>query len=82
MQLQSDPQLFDRANVVRSDAHSVSVPRTSDVVPFVVPLVTHANHTCTATFTTQYVRVPSDLITGSTDTRELGVHFLHFLYLR
>jgi hypothetical protein len=81
VQLQSDPQLFDQANVVRSGKHSVAVPPTSDVVPFVVPLVAHRNHTCTATFTTQYVRVPADLITGSTDTRRLGVHFLRFLYL-
>jgi hypothetical protein len=81
VQLQSDPELFDQANLVRSGRRAISVPRTSDVVTFLVPLVLHANRTCTATFTVRDVRVPADLVTGSTDTRPLGVHFLHFYYL-
>jgi hypothetical protein len=32
-------------------------------------------------FTTKTVRVPAEVVAGSTDTRPLGVHFLHFAYL-
>jgi hypothetical protein len=81
VQLQSDPELFDSPNIISSGLHRISVAPTSDVVPFTVPLVHHANDTCTADFTAQQVRVPAKVVPGSTDTRELGVHFIHFFYL-
>jgi hypothetical protein len=50
-------------------------------VPFVVPLERSPNGTCVVRFTTKTVRVPARVHPGSTDTRELGVHFLRFNYL-
>jgi hypothetical protein len=81
VQLQSDPQLFDAPNVIRSGPHTITVQPTSDVATFLAPLVVHPNHTCTADFTVEKVRVPAKVMPGSTDKRALGVHFLHFFYL-
>ncbi len=82
VQLQSDPQLFaGTTQVVRAGAQSIKLAPSSNVVPFLVPLVQHPNGTCTAEFTVATVRVPAKVEPGSTDTRPLGVHFLHFFYL-
>jgi hypothetical protein len=82
VQLQSDPQLFaDTTQEVRSGNQSITLAPSSTVRPFLVPLVHHANDTCTADFTVAQLRVPAKIEAGSTDTRPLGVHFLHFFYL-
>jgi hypothetical protein len=85
VQLQSDPSLFDAPQVVTARAggvtRSISVPPTSDPQQWIVPLAKLRNGTCVVDFTTKTVRVPAEVQAGSTDTRPLGVHFVHFGYL-
>jgi hypothetical protein len=85
VQLQSDPSLFDAPQVVTARAggvtRSISVPPTSDPQQWIVPLAKLPNGTCVVDFTTKTVRVPAEVQAGSTDTRPLGVHFIHFGYL-
>jgi hypothetical protein len=85
VQLQSDPSLFDAPQIVTARAggmtRSISVPPTSDPQQWIVPLAKLPNGTCVVDFTTKTVRVPAEVVAGSTDTRPLGVHFLHFAYL-
>jgi hypothetical protein len=81
VQLQSDPQLYPDTQQVRSGKQTIDLAPSSNVVSFLVPLVHHANDTCTADFTVAKVRVPAKVEPGSTDKRRLGARFLHFFYL-
>jgi hypothetical protein len=82
VQLQSDPQLFaGTTQRVQSGSHVIELAPSSRVVPFLVPLVHRSGNTCVAQFTVSQIRVPAETVSGSTDTRPLGVHFLHFYYL-
>lgn len=83
--LQNDPALFPNGQVVTASSGGQVVATTSlsadaDPKRFVVPL-TSVNGTCTALFTMRTTRVPAKVEPGSTDTRELGAHFLAFEYL-
>jgi 4-amino-4-deoxy-L-arabinose transferase-like glycosyltransferase len=86
LSVQSDPALFtgDQVITASSGGHTVgstTLPPTATPKRFLVPLRRSANGTCTAVFTMKTVRVPAQVEPPSTDTRELGAHFLVFDYL-
>ncbi|HEX5449580.1 MAG TPA: glycosyltransferase family 39 protein [Gaiellaceae bacterium] len=83
--VQNDPALFPDGQVVTASSGgqvvaTTSLPASTDPKRFVVPL-TSVNGTCTALFTMRTTRVPAKVEPGSTDTRQLGAHFLAFEYL-
>jgi hypothetical protein len=83
VELQSDANLFSRANRVVASSGGVrvgaaSVP-TAGTVSMRVPLRAQAGE-CVAVFRVAHVAVPAEVARGSTDTRALGVHFLSFRY--
>jgi len=80
--LQSDPHLFTRDQVVTATAGG-RVLGLRRVPPsgerrLTVPLRPAADHVCRVTFTSAHLLSPAAVVAGNTDTRSLGVRFLHF----
>jgi hypothetical protein len=83
--LQNDPALFPNGQTVtaRSGGQvvaSTNLPADTNPKRFVVPLAA-TKGSCTAVFVMRSTKVPSEVEPGSTDTRQLGAHFLAFEYL-
>ena len=80
---QSDPKLFTRPQVVVASEAGRRVGRISvapDAEPTLnVPLAARGG-TCSVRFQVAYTRVPARVQPGSSDERQLGVHFVSFSY--
>ena len=80
--LAGDAQLHPRGNRVSSGGRSVRVPPPpSPPVTLTVPLRARGG-ACSARFTVTPTAVPAESVAGSSDERELGVHFVGFGYER
>jgi hypothetical protein len=84
--LQSDPHLFHRSQIVvaRSSGHIVRAivdPRAKPAT-LEVPLARGPGGVCRVRFAVTPTAVPARIQRGSKDTRVLGVHFLAFRYVR
>jgi hypothetical protein len=83
----SDPSLFRRGQALRARVRtddgltetSTVVPSTGDRVALLTP-VTPRNGVCSVELTVAPTAVPSEVLEGSTDDRELGLHFDAFAY--
>ncbi len=86
MTVHGDPSLFTQAQVLRANRVGgagvdaiARVPPTGERVS--VPIrVEPSGATCTVDYAVTPTANPSDVIPGSTDDRELGVHFDAFLW--
>jgi hypothetical protein len=74
----SDPQLFSTPQTVRAGGRSVTFD-PSEAASLTVPLRPR-NGVCRVVFTVSPTAVPALVLKGSSDTRELGAHFLAFRY--
>jgi hypothetical protein len=86
VELGSDPQLFDRPQLVEARERGRVVGRAR-VAPtgttlLRVPLLPSADGSCTVSFTVPRTRVPARVQPGATDTRALGARFVGFHLLR
>jgi hypothetical protein len=84
VRLGTDSHLFSGNQVVTASENgrvvgSITVSPT-DQPTLGVPLDTDARGECTVVFTTETVRVPALVQSGSHDTRRLGAHFFSFDY--
>ena len=84
VRMHSDPTLFaGRLTHVLASVGGLPVARITvppeGSVTLPVPL-TPSNGTCTVRFTVDPTLVPADVLTDSTDRRELGVHFDEFVH--
>jgi hypothetical protein len=82
--LQSDAHLFTNDQVVTATT-GAKVLGAAHVAPIgerrlTVPLVPAADHSCRVVFTSANLRSPAKVKPGSTDTRELGVRVLNFVF--
>jgi hypothetical protein len=80
--LQSDAQLFTTDQVVTATSGG-QVLGVAHVPPvglkrLTVPLRPGSDHACRVVFTSAHLRSPAAVEPGNTDTRLLGVRFLHF----
>jgi hypothetical protein len=82
--LHSDPSLFSGAQVVRAVTAGAGASvrfRPDDRATVSVPVEPAAQGgTCRVVFRVSPTAVPADVVPGSTDERELGVHFDAFSY--
>ena len=74
----SDPQLFGGPQTVRAAGRGVAFD-PSNAASLTVPLRPR-NGVCRVVYTVTPTAVPALVVKGSSDTRELGVHFLAFRY--
>jgi hypothetical protein len=80
----SDPSLFTESQTLRIAAGAFargtsSVPPTGEPASAAIPARPH-DGVCTVTFEISPTANPSEVIPGSTDDRELGLHFDAFLW--
>jgi hypothetical protein len=82
VELGSDPQLFDRPQVVEARERGQVVGRarvaTTGTTLLRVPLLPSADGSCTVSFTVSRTRVPARVQPGATDSRALGARFVGF----
>ena len=74
----SDPLLFSGPQTVRAAGRSVTFD-PSNAGSLTVPLRPR-NGVCSVVYTVTPTAVPARVLKGSSDSRELGVHFLAFRY--
>lgn len=82
VELGSDPELFDRPQLVEAREHGRIVGRarvaTTGTTVLQIPLLPGADRSCTVSFLISHTKVPARVHPGSTDTRALGVRFVGF----